>query len=272
MRVALGQVASTSDPEQTLGLVAEAVASATEQRADLLVLPEATMARFGSRLAAVAQPLDGPWASEVRRLACRAGLAVVVGMFTPGSDGLVRNTLLATGPGLDTHYDKIHLFDAFGLRESDTVEPGRRLVTVDVAGVRVGLATCYDLRFPALFTALAEAGAQLVVVPASWGDGPGKAEQWDLLVRARALDSTSFLLACDQAEPRAAGLEPVDGAAGGIGRSTVVSPLGEVRERLGAAPGLLLADLDPEEVTAVRERLPVLRHARQAREAGLPER
>ena len=269
MRVALCQVAATSEPEQTLGLVADGVAAAAAEGADLAVFPEATMARFGSRLSQVAEPLDGPWATEVRRLATRAGLAVVVGMFTPGADDRVRNTLLATGPGLDTHYDKIHLFDAFGLRESDTVEAGRRVVTIGVAGVRVGLATCYDLRFPALFTALAEAGAQVVVVPASWGDGPGKAEQWDLLVRARALDSTSFVLACDQAEPSTAGLEPVAGAAGGIGRSTVASPLGEVRAQLGAGPGVLVVDVDPDEVATVRERVPVLRHGRDAPLDGL---
>ncbi len=268
MRVALCQIASTSEPDETLRTVADGIVAAAEEGADLAVFPEATMARFGTRLVRVAEPLDGPWATEVRRLACQAGLAVVVGMFTPGADDRVRNTLLATGPGLDTHYDKLHLFDAFGLRESDTVEPGRRLVTIGVAGVRVGLATCYDLRFPAQFTALADAGAQVVVVPASWGDGPGKAEQWDLLVRARALDSTSFVLACDQAEPGTAGLDPVAGAAGGIGRSTVASPLGEVRAQLGAEPGMLVVDVDPGEVTTVRERLPVLRHARETRPAA----
>jgi predicted amidohydrolase len=262
MRAALAQVASTSDPEQTLGLVADAVAGAAEAGADLVVLPEATMARFGTRLVDVAQPLDGPWADEVRRLACEAGLVVVVGMFTPGSDARVRNTLLATGPGLDKHYDKIHLFDAFGAHESDTVEAGDRLVAIDVAGTRVGLATCYDLRFPAVFTTLARAGAQVVVVPSSWGEGPGKAEQWELLVRARALDSTSWVLACDQALPSAAGLEPVGRAPGGIGRSLVVSPLGEVVDRLGEEPGLLVVDVDADEVSRVRERLPVLQHAR----------
>ncbi len=85
-------------------------------------------------------------------------------------------------------------------------------------------------------------------------------------MRARALDSTSFVLACDQAEPSTAGLVPVTGAAGGIGRSLVASPLGEVRAQLGAEPGLLIVDVDPEEVAAVRERLPVLRHAQEADE------
>lgn len=88
-------------------------------------------------------------------------------MFTPADDGRVRNTLLVTGPGVEEQYDKIHLFDAFGFAESDTVAPGDRPVTVTVDGVTVGLATCYDLRFAGLFQTLGDAGAQLVVVPAS---------------------------------------------------------------------------------------------------------
>ena len=262
MRVALSQVASTSDPADSLRTVADGVARAVDAGADLLVLPEATLARFGTPLGDVAQPLDGPWAQEVRRLAREAGVVVVVGTFTPAPDGRVHDALLATGPGVETRYDKIHLFDAYGSEESDTVAPGGSAVTIDVAGTRVGLATCYDLRFPALFTALARAGAEVVALPASWGEGPGKAAQWDLLVRARALDCTAWLLACDQADPTTAGLQPVPGQPGGIGRSTVVSPLGEVVEALGGAPGLLLVDIDPEQVRQVRERLPVLRHER----------
>lgn len=262
MRVALCQLASTSDPDHTLRLVADGITAAADAHADLVVFPEATMARFGTRLTDIAQPLDGPWATEVRRLGAAADVTVVVGMFTPATDGRVRNTLLAAGPAVAEHYDKIHLFDAFGLRESDTVEAGDRVVSIEVAGIRVGLATCYDLRFPALFTTLARSGVDVVVVPASWGDGPGKAEQWELLVRARALDSTSWVLACDQAKPTTAGLEPMPGAATGIGRSLAVSPLGEVRHSLDASPGMLVVDIDADEVRQVRERLPVLQHAR----------
>lgn len=262
VRAALCQVAPTSDPEHNLALVVDALAAAAAAGADLAVLPEATLARFGTPPAEVAQPLDGPWASEVRRLAVQAGLVAVVGTFTPADDGRVHNTLLVTGPGVEARYDKLHLFDAFGARESDLVAPGDALVTVEVAGVRVGLATCYDVRFPPLFTALADVGADVVVLPAAWGDGPGKAEQWDLLVRARALDATTWLLACDQAEPSTAGIDPHPRAPGGIGRSTAVDPLGAVVDRLGAQPGVLVVDVDADRVREVRERLPVLRHAR----------
>ncbi len=115
-----------------------------------------------------------PWAGSVRGIARDLGITVVAGMFTPGQDGRVRNTLLVTGPGVETSYDKIHLFDAFGFAESDTVDAGTAPVTFEVDGTTFGLATCYDVRFPALFTANARAGAQVNIVCASWGAGEGK--------------------------------------------------------------------------------------------------
>jgi deaminated glutathione amidase len=114
-----------------------------------------------------------------------SGVVVIAGLFEPAPGGRVHNTLLATGPGIDASYRKIHLYDAFGSRESDLVAPGKELVTITVQIVTIGLATCYDLRFADQFTALGRAGAELIVVPASWGAGPGKEEQWDLLTRAR---------------------------------------------------------------------------------------
>jgi predicted amidohydrolase len=263
MRIALCQIATTSDPDANLRLMADGIEEAVDDGCTLAVFPEATMARFGSPLVEIAQPVTGPWASAVRRMAGDAGLLVVTGMFTPADGGRVRNTLLVTGRGVETRYDKVHLFDAFGSTESRTVAEGHRLVGVVVDGTRIGLATCYDLRFPGMFTELARAGAELIVVPASWGDGPGKVEQWELLVRARAADSTAVVAACDQAEPRSAGLVPVPRAPGGVGHSMVASPFGEMRDGLGDKPGLLMCDVDPSEVRAARERLPVLRHARR---------
>ena len=113
-----------------LGLVEEYTRRAADAGASLVLFPEATMCRFGVPLAPIAEPLDGSWASAVRAIAERAGIVVVAGMFVPAeedtADGAdrVTNTLIATGPGVDTHYDKIHLYDAFGFTESDTVAPG----------------------------------------------------------------------------------------------------------------------------------------------------
>jgi predicted amidohydrolase len=219
------------------------------------------MCCFGVSLGPVAEPLDGPWAERVRAIAAEAGITVIAGMFTPADDGRVHNTLIATGGGVEASYDKIHLFDAFGFAESRTVAPGTKPVTIVVDGVTVGLATCYDLRFPGLFQELASSGASVVLVPASWGAGPGKREQWDLLVRARALDSTAFVAACDQADPTTAGRDP-GSAPTGIGASLAAGPLGAVIDQLGAEPGMLVADLDLEEVHQARRTVPVLANRR----------
>lgn len=258
MRIALSQISSGPDPAANLDLVRAEVAAACAAGARLLVLPEATSCCFGVPLAPVAEPVDGPWATALERTAEDAGLTVVAGAFSPGAGGRVRNTLLARGAGVRDHYDKVHLFDAYGYAESDTVEAGERHVVLDVDGVGVGLSTCYDVRFPGLATALADAGAQVLVVAASWGEGPGKAEQWDLLTRARALDSTSWVLACGQARPPG----PSGDAPTGIGRSRVVDPLGVVVAELGEEPGRLVVDLDLDRVRTVRETLPVLRNRR----------
>lgn len=261
MRIALDQLRSTDDPGANLELVAAAIARAAATGARLLVLPEATMCRFGGPLAGIAEPVDGPWGRAVSDLADAAGIAVVVGMFTPGAGGRVRNTLLVTGAGVRAHYDKIHLYDAFGFAESDTVEAGGEPVVVTVDGVGIGLATCYDLRFPGLFQTLGTLGAAVVVVAASWGDGPGKLAQWELLAAARALDSTCWVVACGQAAPAADDPRPASVPAG-IGHSRVVDPLGRVVAELGADPGQLVVDLDPGTVTTVRTGLPVLANRR----------
>ncbi|MFF1453805.1 carbon-nitrogen hydrolase family protein [Streptomyces sp. NPDC058274] len=262
MRIALSQLVTGSEPEKNLRLIEEWTERAAEAGADVVVFPEASMACFGTPLAPVAEPLDGPWATAVRGIAEAADVVVVAGMFTPAPDGRVSNTLLATGRGVEAAYEKIHLYDAFGYAESDTVAAGSRIVTIDVAGARLGLATCYDVRFPELFRAHADAGAVATLLAASWGAGPGKADQWELLVRARALDATVWVAAVGQADPATGGVMPQGTAPTGVGHSLVVGPDGTERHQLGAEPGLLLADLDIEEVASVRERIPVLANRR----------
>lgn len=252
----MSQFAADPDPQRNLEHVRTAVGESED--ASVVVFPEATMARFGIPLGPIAEPLDGPWAAEVRRIAEESGKLIVAGMFTPSPDGRVTNTLLITGRGVDTYYDKIHLFDAFGFAESATVAPGERIVVSEVDDVTVGFATCYDIRFPGLFQRLADEGAVLTIVPASWGAGPGKREQWELLARARALDSTTWIVACGQANPATIGRPPSGKAPTGIGYSVAVSPLGEIRGQLGPEPGLLVVDIDPGEVAEARKIVPVL--------------
>ena len=206
------------------------------------------MCCFGVPLRPVAEPLDGPWASRVREIAAS-------GRAWSSWPACSRRTVTGCGtrcsrpgPGVEASYDKIHLFDAFGFRESATVAPGIDLRARSTStACRVGLTTCYDIRFPALFQRLADDGARVIVVAASWGAGPGKREQWELLARARALDSTSYVLACGQADPVSVGRRS-GSAPTGIGHSLAVSPLGEVIDSLGPGPGLPGRRLDPAEV------------------------
>lgn len=263
LRLAGAQWTATGDPSDNVRTIDELTAQAAERGARLVVHPEAAMASFAGRLDTIAEPLDGRFADGVRDLAQRHGVTVVVGMFTPAgeittSEGRsrtrVHNTLLVTGPGTtETTYRKIHLYDAFGTTESDTVAPGEEVCTVEVDGWQVGLSTCYDVRFADHFTELARRGAELVVVPASWGDGPGKAEQWDLLTRARAHDAQSWLLAVGQAWTK----DSVNGPYG-IGRSVLADPTGGVRARLGGGRDLLVADIDRDLVERTRLAVPIL--------------
>ncbi|MGB8387066.1 carbon-nitrogen hydrolase family protein [Mycobacterium sp.] len=262
MRIALAQILSGTDPAANLQLVRGYTGRAADAGAKLVVFPEATMCRFGVPLAAIAEPVDGPWAEGVRRIATDAGITVIAGMFAPAGDGRVTNTLIAAGPGTpnqpNAHYDKIHLYDAFGFTESRTVAPGHEPVVITVDGVGVGLTICYDIRFPALYTELARRDAQLIVVCASWGSGPGKLEQWTLLARARALDSMSYVAAVGQADPGDA--VTASGAPTGVGGSLVASPLGEVVASAGSRPQLVVADIDVDRVAEARDNIAVLRN------------
>lgn len=262
LRVALAQMLAGDDPSTNLQEVERQVAAAAAGGARLVVFPEATMRRFGPGLAEVAEPADGPWATGLREIAERHQVVVMAGMFTPADDGRVYNTLRAVGGGVAATYHKIHLFDAFGFRESATVAPGDEPVVLRVDGCTVGLTTCYDVRFPGLYIRLAELGAQVICVVASWAAGEGKVDQWRLLIRARALDSTTFVLAAGQADPTTVGVQPPRGAPAGVGHSAVISPRGEVLGELGPAPGLLVADLDLGQVAEARQAIPVLANRR----------
>lgn len=265
MRIALAQIISGVDPAANLAVLADHTHRAADSGASLVVFPEATMCRFGVPLAEVAEPFNGRWADAVRAIAADAQITVVAGMFCPADDDdrRVTNTLLATGPGVAARYDKIHLYDAFGFAESRTVAPGHRPTVITVDGVTVGLSTCYDIRFPELYVELANRGAELITVSASWGPGPGKLAQWNLLARARALDTAGFVAAVDQGYP---GDEVAAAGPTGVGGSLLASPLGEEVLVAGPEAALLLADVDPEQVRAARAQLGVL-----ANRAGRPQ-
>jgi predicted amidohydrolase len=263
MRIAIAQINSGSDVGGNLAKVAEYVERAAQAGAGTVVFPEATMLAFGSDLAAGVRSHAESWRTELQWLASDHGITVVAGEFGAGGEGRVRNLLAVyTDRGERHEYAKIHLYDAFGYRESRSVEPGERPVTVNLDGTGAGLAVCYDIRFPKLFAELSRAGAGVVLLGASWGAGEGKAEQWETLARARALDSNSYVVAVDQADPEVSGARVDPSAPTGVGRSVVADPFGRVLARLGGEEELRVVDLDLEVVDRAKESIPVLENAR----------
>ncbi len=251
MRVALVQRAASLDPAQNRRALDELVPLVPD--VDLVVLPEASARDFGepgADLAPYAEGRDGPFAS---RLAEVAGPAVMVaGMFeTAPDDARPFNTLVATGGGVEASYRKIHLYDSFGIRESDQLSAGPvRPVLVEVAGFSVGLMTCYDLRFPELARGLVDAGAEVLLVPAAWVAGERKVEHWRTLLRARAIENTAWVVGVGQPGPRY------------TGHSMVVAPDGDVLVEAGEGPEVLRAELGRERLDAVRRMNPSLANRR----------
>lgn len=267
MKVAAVQFVSGGDIVENLARAKELVSTAAGQGAQLIVLPEATAQSFASgRLDTSAQELDGDFATQLKTHAEELEVTVVAGMFRPADSvekddktiNRVYNTALITGPGVHLGYNKIHTYDAFNYRESDTVKPGNELVTFELDGVTVGVAICYDVRFPEQFKALARQGAEVIVVPTSWADGPGKRDQWRLLSATRALDSTAYVICAGQARP--GGNDKAGEASGptGIGHSVIVSPTAERLAEAGYEEEIIYADIDPELVAKTRKTLPVL--------------
>jgi predicted amidohydrolase len=256
MRVALGQLEAGPEKAANLAAMEGLVERARAAGSRLAVFPEAAMVRAEPEadLAALAEPLDGPFLGRLRDVAAEAGVAVVAGMFEsiPGARQ-VHNTVVAIGGdgALLAVYRKIHLYDAFGYRESARVRAGSGEVAVfDLDGLRFGIATCYDLRFPALAEELSVRGAEAILLPAAWMRGPLKEDHWEVLVRARAIENTVYVAAAAQTGPRF------------VGRSLVVDPMGVVVAGLGEVEGLLVADLDPARVGQVRATNPSLRNRR----------
>lgn len=222
--IAMVQWASTLEPGENRDAL-----SGLDVQADLVVLPEAFARDFGpvdDDLGAYAEPLDGPFARCIEELA--DGRTVVAGMFERSAD-LTRpfNTLLVRGE-VEATYRKIHLYDSFGYKESDRLTAGPwEPAVVDLNGLRIGLMTCYDLRFPELARALVDHGAHLIVVPAAWVAGrtpeehERKRDHWRTLVRARAIENTAYVVAVGQPGPRY------------TGRSLAVDPMGEVLAEAG---------------------------------------
>lgn len=250
MRVAVVQAASDIDPEVNRQRLAPLVPA--DQ--DLVVFPEAWARDFGkpgSDVSGDAEALDGPFATELARVAAERGTTIVAGMFEPSEDPTRPfNTLLVQGAA-QASYRKIHLYDSFGYRESDRLAPGPLTpTTVPFSESTLGLMTCYDLRFPELARSLAVNGAEILVVPAAWVAGERKVEHWRTLVRARAIENTVWVVAAGQPGPRY------------TGHSLVVSPEGDIVAEAGVGEETLYAEIDTELVAKARATNPSLANRR----------
>ena len=257
LTVTLVQAASSLEPADNraaLTRVSEAVADRPGPH--LVVLPEAFARDFGSPgsdVSAFAEPLGGPFVEALSGEAKRAGATVVAGMFERSDDpARPWNTLVVVdGDGLVASYRKIHLYDSFGYRESDRLLAGETTpVLVEVAGLRVGLMTCYDLRFPELARALTDQGAELVVVPAAWVAGEGKVHHWRTLATARAIENTVYVAAAGQPAPRYSG------------HSLVVAPDGEVLVEAGDDDAVVRAEVGRDRLEKARATNPSLANRR----------
>jgi predicted amidohydrolase len=251
VRIALGQLGAGADKRENLERMTRFTAQAVRAGADLVVFPEAAMAggEPGADLTSVAEPMDGPFATGLAQAAARHGIAVVAGMFEPGSPERVYNTVVAFGPdgALLGSYRKIHLYDAFGGRESDRIQPGDGTTLVfQLGGLKFGVMTCYELRFPEIARHLVERGAEVLLLPAAWVRGPLKEMHWETLARARAIENTAYVAASGQVSDRS------------IGMSAIFDPMGVMIVSAGEIEGVAIGEVTPERLAEVRRTNPSL--------------
>lgn len=256
MKILIHQFTVERDPETNLRTIEAAVDQAVAQGARLLLLPEGVISRDPDDpdiTVAGAQPIDGAFITRVRELSKR-GVAIAATVHVQAGDGRTSNLGIVCDRGQLIHsYDKLHLYDAFNLKESDRIAPGRQMPGVfDLDGVIFGLLTCYDIRFPEASRALAVAGADVILLPAAWVRGPLKEHHWRTMITARALENTVYVLASGECGPRNCGL------------SMAVDPVGVVEASAAECEQSILAEVDLERLRRVRTSLPVLANRRFA--------
>ena len=248
----VAQFAPAADTARNVGEIGELAAVAAERGARVVVFPEYSsyfIDPFDASLRDHAEPVDGPFTAALRDIAAAEGVTIVAGLLEAGDGDRVRNTVVAVDEtGVVASYRKLHLYDAFGQRESDWVEPGEiaEPPVFAVDGLRFGIMTCYDLRFPEVTRLLADAGVEAVLVAAEWVRGPLKEHHWRTLLHARAIENTVFVAASDHPPPL------------GVGHSTIVDPQGVEIAAVGTGTGVAVAHLQPEAISRVRRVNPAL--------------
>ncbi len=265
-RIAVLQMTSGIDPEANARIIVESIAAAARGGAAMMFTPEMSGMIDSNRKRAagnIAREADDPVLAAVREAAARNGLWVALGSLAVlREDGRWANRALVVDAAgnVAARYDKIHMFDvdlASGesWRESNAYAAGDGVVTVETPAGRLGLAICYDVRFPALFEALGQKCCDLIAIPAAFTVPTGK-DHWHLLQRARAVEASAYVVAAAQVGKHEDGRST-------FGHSLVVDPWGEVLLDMGGeAAGLAFAEIDPVRIAEVRRQLPSLANRR----------
>lgn len=265
LRVALIQQTAARDFAPNLAFLEAQIRDAAAHGARLIATPENSAMLEPDQQAHRAKALreeEHPLPPLFARLAQETGAYLLAGSIAVALDGgklANRSLLFAPDGAVAARYDKIHLFDVDlangeSYRESALIAPGDKAVTVKTALAPLGLSVCYDLRFAALFRALAQAGAAIITIPSAFTVPTGEAH-WHVLLRARAIETGCFILAPAQTGTHAEGRRT-------FGHSLIVNPWGTIIAEAGTDPGLVIADLDLSEVAAARQRIPALTHDR----------
>jgi predicted amidohydrolase len=271
MRAALVQLNVTDDPVANLPATLAYLRAAAQGGCDFVLTPECTNALSSQRdhqRRVLQHENDCVTLAELRNAAAELGLWVLIGslgVLTDDQDGRFANRSFLIGPtgNIEARYDKIHMFDVNVsetevYRESAGYRPGDKAVTAQTPFGKIGMTICYDLRFPHLFRQLAQAGAQIITVPAAFNHITGAAH-WETLLRARAIETGCFILA-----PAQTGFHTETAGKGRrtFGHSLAIAPWGEILADAGRLPGVTFVDIDITEVDRARMRVPSLSHDR----------
>jgi deaminated glutathione amidase len=265
-KVGLIQMRSTCDPQTNLDAVLAAIDRAKRAGVDYVQTPEMTNileSRRDRLFANIVADENDPTLSTMREVARKLAIFIHIGSLAikvSAEKAANRSFLIDRKGNIVARYDKIHMFDVDlaggeSYRESNTYRAGDIAVVADLPWGRLGLTVCYDLRFPALYRALAEAGASFFAIPSAFTRQTGEAH-WHALLRARAIENGCFVFAAAQGGKHESGRET-------FGHSLVVDPWGRVVAEGDTEPGLVLAEIDPAEVAAARAKIPSLHHGRR---------
>lgn len=264
IKLSLCQMRVVDDKNSNILKAIEMINTSAKNKADVIVLPEMFNCPYDNcKFRNYAEDLEsGETITTLKKAARELGVCVIAGSIPENSEGKLYNTCVAIDNKGNTigRHRKVHLFDVnipgkIEFKESDTLCPGNDITIVDAGICKIGIAICYDVRFPEVFRIMALRGAQIVVIPAAFNMTTGP-QHWELLMRARAVDNQVFLAAVSPARDEKANYVA-------YGNSMVVDPFAKVIGRLEADEDILFVDMDLSEINRIRNELPLLKHRRE---------